>query len=165
LPAATLPVLDDEIIIPRFSAEEAARVGLLDEKTFDWDGKVDIDLGAEPPISDEDTRVAGMPPPTEPAEPTSGKSLVDHVQVGYSYQMHVDDGWQKVRLAHVSAGRAFFVFTRGTRHQRTISLTHRMMVRLCETSRLRTLENAYLLERATARARRQLSTLGASAPH
>ena len=165
LPAAILPVLDDEIIVPRFSAEEAARVGLIDEQSFDWDGKVDIDLSAEPPIQEEDTRVAGLPVPSEPAEPTSGKSLADHVQVGFSYQMHVDGGWQKVRLAHVSAGRAFFVFTRGTRHQRTISLTHRMMVRLCETSRLRTVENAYLLERATARARRQLSTLGASASH
>ena len=163
LPAASLPVLDDEIIVPRFSAEEAARVGLIDEQTFDWDGKVDIDLSAEPPIRDEDTRVTGLPAPSEPAEPTSGKSLADHVQVGFSYQMHVDGGWQKVRLAHVSAGRAFFVFTRGTRHQRTISLTHRMMVRLCETNRLRTVENAYLLERATARARRQLSSLGASA--
>jgi hypothetical protein len=42
-------------------------------------------------------------------------------------------------------------------------MTHRMLVRLCETGRLRAFENAYLLERATARARRQLAALGGGA--
>jgi hypothetical protein len=85
------------------------------------------------------------------------------VQIGFAYQMHLDDKWQKVRLAHVSPGRTFFVFTHGSRHKQTISMTYRMLVRLCEAGRLRAFENAYLIERATARARRQLAALGASA--
>jgi hypothetical protein len=44
-------------------------------------------------------------------------------------------------------------------------MTARMLARLCETGRLRAYENAYLLERATARARKQLAALRAgSAP-
>jgi hypothetical protein len=38
-----------------------------------------------------------------------------------------------------------------------------MLLRLCETGRLRAFENAYLIERATARARRQLASLGGNA--
>jgi hypothetical protein len=57
------------------------------------------------------------------AEPSRGKSLIDHVQIGFAYQMHLKDEWQKVRLTYVSPGRSFFVFTRGKKHQETISLT------------------------------------------
>jgi len=103
---------------------------------------------------------AGLPQPTDSAEPTQGRALADHVQVGFAYHMQVAGHWQKVRLSHVSASRSFFVFTHGTRHVQTISLTQRMLVRLCEASRLRAFENAYLVERATARARRQLADLG-----
>jgi hypothetical protein len=38
-------------------------------------------------------------------------------------------------------------------------MTHRMLVRLCETGRLRAFESGYLIERATARARKQLAAL------
>jgi hypothetical protein len=92
-------------------------------------------------------------------EPTSGASLADHVQIGFSYRMHFEDQWHKVRLSHISPGRTFFVFTRGSKHQHAISMTARMLYRLCETGRLRAYENAYLLERATARARKQLAAL------
>jgi len=34
-----------------------------------------------------------------------------------------------------------------------------MLNRLCETGRLRAFENAYLIERATARARKQLAAM------
>ena len=166
-----LPVLTDVIAAgaaaPQFSADEAARVGLVDEAAVDWDGKVDIDLGAEPALTPSDLQIAGLPTPTapggalEPLEPVSGKALADHVQIGFAYQMHLDDQWQKVRLVHVSPGRSFFVFNRGARHKQTISLTQRMLVRLCETGRLRAFESAYLLERATARARRQLAGVSA----
>ena len=64
--------------------------------------------------------------------------------------MHLKDEWQKVRLAHVSSGRSFFVFTRGGKHQETISMTSRMLARMCETGRFRAVESAYLMERATA---------------
>jgi hypothetical protein len=37
-----------------------------------------------------------------------------------------------------------------------------MLLRLCETGRLRAFENAYLIERATARARKQLAALRGS---
>ena len=155
-PMANLPVLRDEVILPRFSAEEAQRIGLMDEGSVNWDGKVDIDLSAEPEPAEGDLDIAGLPK-AEAAEPSSGKSLADHVQIGFAYQMHLEDKWQKVRLSHVSPGRSFFVFTRGSRHKQTISMTHRMLVRLCETGRLRAFENGYLIERATARARRQLA--------
>jgi Protein of unknown function (DUF1631) len=167
LPPATasLPVLNDAIPEPRFTAEEAARVGLVDEARIDWNGSVDIDLSgaeAEPRPNEQDLAIAGLPAP-EPSEPTQGKSLVEHVELGYPYQMHVDGEWTKVKLTHVSAGRSFFVFTHGQKHRKTISLTQRMLARLCEAGRFKTFESAYLIERATARARRQLSSLAAAA--
>ena len=36
--------------------------------------------------------------PAEPAEPTRGPQLIDHMQLGFAYQMHLKDEWQKVRL-------------------------------------------------------------------
>ena len=141
-----------------FTPAEARAVGLVDEQSVDWNGTVDIDLGAEPEITAADLDIAGLPTP-EAVEPTRGKSLADHVQIGFAYQMQLQGEWQKVRLAHVSAGRSFFVFTHGAKQRETVSMTYRMLVRLCEAGRLRALENAYLLERATARARRQLAEL------
>jgi hypothetical protein len=160
----TVPVLteavDAAVVAPRFTPEEAARVGLIDEAQVDWNDKVEAAPVAEPEIRAGDTAIEGLPAPTEPIDPTQGKSLADHVQIGFAYQMHVEGSWQKVRLVHVSPGRTFFVFNHGKRHKQTVSLTHRMLVRLCETGRLRAYENGYLLERATARARRQLSEIG-----
>ena len=92
-------------------------------------------------------------------EPTRGKSLADHVQIGFAYRMQLQGEWQQVRLSHVSPARSFFVFTHGAKQRGTVSMTHRMLVKLCDGGRLRALENAYLLERATARARRQLADL------
>jgi hypothetical protein len=157
-----LPVLNDAIAEPSFSPEEAARIGLMDESKVDWSAPVAPAAEAEPVVTTVDIDITGLPKP-EPVEDTSGRGLADNVQLGYAYQMHLDDDWHKVRLTHVSPGRNFFVFSRGKRHKQTISLTHRMLVRLCETGRLRAFESAYLLERATARARRQLASLGASA--
>ena len=141
-----------------FTAEEARAVGLIDEAAIDWSGSVDIDLGAEPEITTVDIDIDGLPSP-EPVEPTRGKSLADHLQIGFAYQMQLQGDWQQVRLSHVSPARSFFVFTHGAKQRGTVSMTHRMLVKLCEGGRLRALENAYLLERATARARRQLAAL------
>ncbi|MED5619560.1 DUF1631 family protein [Ideonella sp. BN130291] len=160
-PAGVLPVLDQVVPDLAFTAAEAAQVGLVAESSVDWSGQVDIDLSAEPALTEVDINIDGLPA-AEPTEPTQGASLADHVQLGFAYQMHVEGQWQKVRLSYVSPGRAFFVFTRGKKHQKTISLTHRMLVRLCETGRMRAFENAYLIERATARARRQLAALSTS---
>jgi Protein of unknown function (DUF1631) len=166
---SAIPVLDDVVSDP-FTAEEAQRIGLVQESAIDWDGHVDIDLSTEGEgstegdgeLSEVDINIEGLPAP-EPVEPTKGASLADHVQIGFSYRMHFEGSWHKVRLSHISPGRTFFVFTRGKEHQHAISMTARMLYRLCETGRLRAYENAYLLERATARARKQLAALRGSA--
>lgn len=161
-----LPVLQDEVVLPTLSAEEAERVGLVDEATFNWNGKVDIEIGAEPeaPPAQNVPAAPGLPALADAAEPTQGRALADNIQIGFAYEMHLDERWQKVRLSHVSPGRSFFIFSHGARHKKTVSLTQRMLVRLCETGRLRAFENATLLERATERARRQLATLSATPP-
>jgi hypothetical protein len=156
-----VPELKDEVIEHRFSPEEAQQVGLVAESAVDWDGTVDIEVGGDTDPMGLDINIDGLPPAEAP-EPTHGKSLADYVQLGFAYQMHLDGSWQKVRLSYVSPGRAFFVFMRGKKHQETISLTARMLARMCETGRMRAFENAYLVERATARARKQLAALTAA---
>jgi hypothetical protein len=171
LPPSALPVLSEAVVLPELSASEAERIGLVDEQAVDWDGRVDIDLGS---LADAGEIAAasgaaarpvapGLPGMAEAAEPVQGRELADAVQVGFAYQMQLHDHWQKVRLSHVSAGRSFFLFTHGGRHRKTVSLTHRMLQRLCESGRFRAYEQAALIERATERARRQLSALGAGA--
>ncbi|MEO8524317.1 MAG: DUF1631 family protein [Caldimonas sp.] len=173
-----------EVIEKRFTPEEARKVGFVPEAAVDWSGEieasaVDIDLGDEmqPAEPASASAAAALDPesevrlgPTtsesgEPGEPTKGPQLIDHVKLGFSYQMHLKDEWQKVRLAHVSSGRSFFVFTRGGKHQETISMTSRMLARMCETGRFRAVESAYLMERATQRARKQLAELNAPTRH
>jgi hypothetical protein len=166
--AATLPVLTDEIEVPPFSADEAQRVGLVDESAVDWNGQVDIEVGADPQVegaegAEAGVAIPGLPSLGEPPEPTQGRALADHVQLGFAYHMHLGGQWQKVRLSHVSPGRSFFIFTHGPRHQQAVSLTHRMLARLAESGRLRAFENGYLIDRATVRARRQLAALRPSA--
>ena len=167
--------LDAAALAPHFSAEEVAQIGLVDESAVDWNGQVDIDLSADAADSaasgesgsspgeldlgvDIDLSVASP----DPAEPSHGPQLMDNLRVGFAYQMHLKGAWQKVRLSHVSSGRSFFVFTHGKQHQETLSLTARMLARMCETGRLRAFESSYLLERATARARKQLAALKAA---
>jgi len=158
VPVTRLP---EETMAAQFSPDEAARVGLVTEAAVDWQGQVDIDLSAGPaePPPDPASALPGMPAANDAPEPTEGRALADHVQIGFAYQMHLDGQWQKVRLSHVSPARSFFIFSHGGRHRKTISLTQRMLVRLCETGRLKAFESAYLVERATARARRQLAAL------
>lgn len=168
LPAAAVPpaALPDEAVAASFNDDEARRLGLVRETSIDWKGPLDIDLTAEsaPEPGAEDLRIEGLPAPTGAPEPTEGAALADHVQVGFAYRMHLQGRWQTARLAHVSPGRSFFVFKHGPQHRETASLTHRMLLRMCESGRLRAFESAYLIERATARARRQLASLGSAAP-
>ena len=172
-PNDPVPELEPAVIAQRFTPEEAQQVGLVQESAVDWSGAVDIDLGAEAEMR-ADAEAAAAPTSSvlgfgldldlsssEPAEPTRGPQLIDHINLGFAYQMHLKDEWQKVRLAHVSAGRSFFVFTRGSKHQETISMTSRMLARMCESGRLRAVESSYLMERATHRARKQLAALKA----
>ncbi len=166
-----LPPVADAVVAQRFSPEEARRVGLVQESSVDWSGNVDIDL-SEGAQEDETEATAEAAESSsldlgldidlsnaEPPEPMRGPQLIDHIKLGFAYQMHLKDEWQKVRLTHVSAGRSFFVFTRGKKHQETISMTSRMLSRMCETGRMRAVESAYLMERATHRARKQLAAL------
>ncbi len=142
------------------NAKEASSLGLVQETAVDWNGQVDIDITAqEAPLQAVDISIDGLPSATEEPEPSSGVLLIDHLQLGFAYQMNTGEHWRKVRLAHISAGRSFFIFTQGHKHQQTVTMTARMLRKLCETGRLRAFENAYLLERATARARKQLAAL------
>jgi hypothetical protein len=167
------------VLEPQFSDTEAKQIGLVDESAVDWSGDIDIDLSGEPETApapiDPDTGPVDINldvsssldinldfSPKDAAEPSQGLQLMDHVRLGFAYQMHLNDQWQKVRLSYVSPGRAFFVFTRGKRHHETVSLTARMLARMCETGRFKAFESSYLIERATARARKQLAALTAN---
>jgi hypothetical protein len=152
----------------RFTPEEAQAVGLVEEATVDWSGKVDIDLGADGDV--DAGEASGLQlgvdinldmASADPLEPSQGARLMDHIQLGFAYQMNLKEQWQKVRLTYMSPGRSFFVFSRGKKYQETISMTSRMLSRMCETGRLRAFENAYLMERATRRARKQLAEMKA----
>ena len=161
--AAIVPVLRDVLVPLKFSAEEAQRIGLVEDHSVQWDGQLDINvdelesLAALAPVA-----LPGMPDWVVDTETASGPELADQVQIGSAYQMHLEGEWHKVRLSHVSVGRSFYIFTRGSRHQKTMSLTHRMLVRLCEAQRFRAIETRTLLERATVRARQQLAELAAA---
>jgi Protein of unknown function (DUF1631) len=157
------------------SAEEARRVGLVQDAAVDWNGPppvstmdVDIDVTAADGSANAIDVGLGFSPAQQgraegkdPAEVTEGRALADHMQIGIAYQMVLDGEWQKVRLSHVSAARTFFIFSHGGKHKKTVSLTQRMLVKLCESGRLKAFEPVHLIERATARARRQLAALGA----
>jgi hypothetical protein len=183
--ADPVPEVAPEVIERRFTPEEARQVGFVPETAVDWSSEVkskdgESTLGsalqpAEPATStvaaaiDPEAAKAQLGPETtesgEPGEPTRGAQLIDHIKLGFAYEMHLKDEWQKVRLAHVSSGRSFFVFTRGGKHQETISMTSRMLARMCETGRFRAVESAYLMERATQRARKQLAELNTPTRH
>lgn len=175
--ADVVPEVESEVIEKRFTPEEARQVGLVEESAVDWSGTVDIELddavagdtqpdglhGGEDSLpSDLGLDINLDLTPTDPPEPSRGPQLMDHIKLGFAYQMQLKDEWQKVRLTYVSPGRSFFVFSRGKKHQETISMTARMLSRMCETGRMRAFENAYLIERATARARKQLAALKAA---
>src|SRR5436190_2379611 len=185
--AEPVPDVPAEVIERRFTPEEAQQVGLVNETGVDWaqpvggkgvDG-VDVDLGeaTQAPALPSPSIVAKLDPATadqlgptssesgEPSEPSRGPQLIDHIKLGFAYQMHLKNEWQKVQLAHVSSGRSFFVFTRGGKHQETISMTSRMLARMCETGRFRAVESSYLMERATVRARKQLAELRTPTRH
>jgi Protein of unknown function (DUF1631) len=179
-----MPVLEELQIEQRFSAAELKQIGLVEESAVDWSKSLDIDLSAEviEPAAGVTPGAADAPVTTpgsfnsaavlgvdinldlavaDPAIASHGLALMDHVRVGFAYQMHLKDSWQKVRLNYVSPARSFFVFTRGQKHQETISLTSRMLARMCDTGRMRAVESTYLMERATARARKQLAAMKA----
>lgn len=146
-----------------FGAAGTDAVGLLSEADVAWDGTVDIVLEADgapeaAPLAAVDIAIDGLPAPEAP--PVSrGAALFDQLEVGCVYRMNTGDSWRKVKLAHISQGRSFFIFSEGEKYPKTLTMTARMLKRLCESERLRAYESAQLLERATARARKQLAAL------
>ena len=96
----------------------------------------------------------------ESPELAPGLQLRDHLQLGFSYQLNLKDHWEKVRLSYMSPGRTLFLFAHGAKGRETVSMTARTLTRLCEGGRIRAHENAFLIDRATQRARRQLQGLG-----
>lgn len=161
---------ESEAPLAGLTAAEAVQVGLVAEAAIDWHAPT---VPPPEPKSAAEAEAAalpasepllpGAPLPAQPAEapePTQGAALADHVQLGYAYQMQLDGQWQKVRLAHVSPARSFFIFSHGSeRASRMVTLSRRMLDKLCAAGRLRAYEQAYLVERSTARARRQLALL------
>jgi hypothetical protein len=121
----------------------------------------------EPPPSEVATPVPAATPVAvavaEPEEPIEGSQLRHHLQVGASYRLHLKDQWEKVRLTHMNVSRTFFLFTHGNEDRSTISMTARMLGRLCDTGRLKAFEDKPLLDRATERMRTQAS-VPATAP-
>lgn len=161
-----LPVMADSIeapttltVVTALSAEEVQSAGFIPEAAVpSADEPLDIDLSAEvvpddPTLTDLDINLDTPPPPT------AGMQLVHHIQKGTAYQMLMQGQWKRVRLTWVSEGRTFFIFTHGHQHKQTISLTGRTLAKMCDGGRFKAFEQAELLERATARARRQLAAL------
>ena len=100
--------------------------------------------------------------PVESPELAAGPQLREHLQLGFSYQLNLKDQWEKVRLTYMSPGRTLFLFAHGVKGRETISMTARTLARLCEGGRMRAFENAFLIDRATQRARQQLASIGRS---
>lgn len=145
---------DAPTAVLQLTPEEASHAGLIDESQVDWSASVDIDLGeAGPSTADVDINL------DSPPQPSAGSQLINHIQAGVAYQMHINDQWRKVRLSWISPGRTFFIFNHGAKHKQTVSMTGRMLLKMCESGRFRAFEQAELIERATARARRQLAAL------
>ena len=176
LSARAAPTDDPEALLAGLTPAEAQQVGLVPEEAVDWTAPAvpppQARSAAEASADDEaamlpasEPLLPGAPLPAQPAEapePTHGAALAQHVQLGCAYQMQLDGQWQKVRLAHVSPARSFFIFSHGSeRARKTVTFSRRMLEKLCAAGRLRAFEQADLVERATARARRQLAKLAA----
>ena len=128
---------------------------------------IDISALDAPTFSATAATTAGAAPATpadaSPPDPelVAGLALRDNLQLGFSYQLNLKGRWEKVRLTYMSPGRTLFLFAHGAKDRETVSMTSRVLGRLCEAGRMRAFESEYLIERSTARARAQLATAGA----
>lgn len=113
-----------------------------------------LDEGSAEPVS-----ATPASEPGEPEDPTEGPHLRHHLQIGVSYQLLLKDQWEKVRLTYMAPGRTLFLFSHGAGDRRSISMTARMLEKLCDARRLRTYENGGLIDRAAERAKAQLAAL------
>jgi hypothetical protein len=99
--------------------------------------------------------IGGPEHPDSTAQNTPAQDL----QIGNAYRMLLKDQWQTVRLNYISPARSFFVFTHGKGQAQTVSFTARMVGRMTQSQRLKPLESSFLIERASARARKQLAAI------
>ena len=120
--------------------------------------------GLAPDASVSNTRLPLPVPGADSPELAPGLQLRDQLQLGFSYQLNLKDQWEKVRLTYMSPSRSLFLFSHGAKDRQTISMTTRTLSRLCEGGRMRAFENAFLIDRATERARQQLARIGRPAP-
>ena len=114
----------------------------------------------EPDVPDPAGAPGADETPVESPELAPGLQLRDHLQLGFSYQLNLKDQWERVRLSYMSPGRTLFLFSHGAKGRETVSMTARTLARLCEGGRIRAHENAFLIDRATQRARQQLQAIG-----
>jgi hypothetical protein len=150
LDLATRPAALDELPAAHVATE--AKVAPIDAA----DAFPTIEMPIEVPVEAAPPAAAVAPTaPAEPEEPTEGPQLRHHLQIGVSYRLQLKDQWEKVRLTHMNASRTFFLFTHGAEDRGTISMTARMLGRLCETHRLKAFEDKPLIDRATERVRMQ----------
>ena len=183
---AAAPDLAAPLIEPRFSAQEASDLGLIGEAAVDWSSVIEP-MSDEPvakaspvvaavPKDDATVDASGLPvlstalldaadakpiapAAAEAAEPTEGPQLRHHLQLGASYRLLLKDQWEKVRLTYMAPGRTLFLFTHGVNDRRSISMTARMLEKLCDARRMRTFEEGGLIDRAAERAKVQLAAL------
>ena len=179
--ASTPPALE-----PRFSAEEEKALGLVSEGSVDWASTVQ---GAEPqattalqaveasgasspaiasagafglPTIDANAldlpTVAPPPPPPAPAV----VPLRDRLELGSAYELNLKGRWEKVRLTYMSPSRTLFLFAHGAKDRETVSMTSRLLGRLCDTGRMRAFEQQQLIERSTERTRQRIGVAAGS---
>ena len=149
----------------RLYAEEAAQIGLVEESASIGAAKstsTSASIRKVMAISARWTSTSKKLPPPKQVEPTQGASLADHVQMGVvvttcTLEEPVAQG------AAVACRARLFVFTHSPERHHAISMTARMLPLLRDRAPRR-LENAYLIERATARARKQLAPCAATRP-
>ncbi len=126
-------LLHDPYLEPRFTADEARRVGLVGENDVSW------------------------------ADPQAGKiaapPLRERLQLGLSYRLLLHAQWQPIRLTYLAPGRNFFMFSHGAKQRQSISMTARMVDRLCASARMLSGESAPLLDRATEKLRQRMPPL------
>lgn len=140
-----------ETEVPAESSEDEAAGDAAGESPADAAAKASLPLG----LVDINLAELGQ----EPSDIAKGRELMQLIKPGFAYEMLLMEDWQTVRLTYVSPGRSFFVFSFGANHMQALSMTSRMLTRMCDTGRLRAVESAYLIERATQRARQQLAAL------
>ncbi len=169
------PANEARAALARRMAEEAALAASAPAPASGDAAPVDIALGGiaggeapfpvllddrpdETPAVSTDDGIAAEEPVESP-ELAPGPQLRDHLQLGFSYQLNLKDQWEKVRLTYMSPGRTLFLFAHGVQGRETISMTARTLARLCDGGRMRAFENAFLIDRATQRARQQLAAI------